>query len=96
MKAVLFHAIALVVLFGALQVSELVAVSCTDMTERALQLRDLLFVGGTVCIMIRMFKTDLFRKGSDVDLCPVLALREYLRVGRTMWVLFLFTWVALC
>lgn len=89
-EALLFHAVVLVSFWGALRVSEVMAMLRADMTGRALKLGDLCFVGGEVCLTIWMSKTDQLRKGSrielgpcsNVELCPVFALQEYLALRR--------------
>ncbi|XP_054852797.1 uncharacterized protein LOC129341561 isoform X1 [Eublepharis macularius] len=85
-EAALFHAAALTAFFGALRVGELVAQSRLDLSQRALLLQDVRFVGEKVSLRIRSSKTDQHRKGStvwlgscaDAELCPVRGLRAYL------------------
>lgn len=73
-------------LLGRLRVSERVKVSRTDSSWKALRLADLVLSSNTGVITIWSSKTDHLGKGacieletcSDVKLCPVQALQEYL------------------
>ena len=84
----LFHAAALVAFFGAMRISELVALGKRDMSRRALQLDDIIIHNGQLRIRIRRSKTDQQGRGrqvilgqcSLVKICPVKAVIEFLRL----------------
>lgn len=85
-EGVLFHAASLLAFFGVLRVSELVPGSRNDRSDRALRLENVQFSGDSMGVWICWSKTDQRQRGVLLnlgpsgfrDLCPVLALREYL------------------
>lgn len=87
-EAALFHAAALIAFFGALRVSELVASSKRDTSDRALHLDDVILGTNTILIKIRRSKTDQAGQGKQVQLhgcddpklCPIKALASFLEV----------------
>ncbi|XP_067320652.1 uncharacterized protein [Anolis sagrei] len=84
-EQVLFHAAALTAFFGALRVSELVALSKSDTSHRALLISDIKVLHDSMEINIRASKTDQESKGqvfrllkcSEEDLCPVMAMTQF-------------------
>lgn len=85
-EACLFHTAALVALFGALCISELVAHSKEDQCMRNLLFQDAQFSDFGVVLRVHKSKTDQMGKGCDVslgfcsesELCPVIAPHTYI------------------
>uniref|UniRef100_A0ABM5GIN9 Uncharacterized protein isoform X1 n=1 Tax=Pogona vitticeps TaxID=103695 RepID=A0ABM5GIN9_9SAUR len=81
----LFRAAALMAFFGALRISELVALGKRDVSRRALQLDDVTVRDGQVRIRLRSSKTDQHGNGcmvilgrcSIVKICPVRAVGDF-------------------
>ena len=82
----LFHAAVLVAFWGAMWISELVALGKGDTSRKALQLEDVVVQEGQVKIRIWRSKTDQQSKGRHVilgqcslcNICPVKAVREFM------------------
>ncbi len=87
-EASLFTALYTLAFFGFFRVSELVAASGTDRSNRALLLSDTLVAGdqSQMQILLRTSKTDKHGRGTRIDiqsvpksiLCPVAAMSNYL------------------
>uniref|UniRef100_A0ABM5EUS7 Integrase/recombinase xerD homolog n=1 Tax=Pogona vitticeps TaxID=103695 RepID=A0ABM5EUS7_9SAUR len=81
----LFRAAALLAFFGAMRISELVALGRNDVSRRALQLEDVAVWDGQVRVRLRSSKTDQYGKGNMVilgqctleNICPVRAMKEF-------------------
>ena len=81
----LFRAAALMAFFGALRISELVALGKRDVSRRAVQLEDVTVQDGQVRIRLRSSKTDQYGNGcmvvlgrcSIVKICPVRAVGDF-------------------
>ena len=82
----LFHAAAVIAFFGAMRISELVALSKTDVSGRALQWGDVSLQKGRVICCIRRSKTDQLGKGRQVALgtCSVRKICPVRAIGRFM------------
>ncbi|XP_067322379.1 tyrosine recombinase XerC-like [Anolis sagrei] len=84
-EQVLYHSAALTAFFGALRVSELVALSKSDTSHRALLISDVKVFQDSMEIRVRASKTDQEAKGqvirllkcSEEDLCPVVAMTQF-------------------
>ena len=82
----LFQAAALVAFFGAMRISELVALGKGDVSRKALQYEDVMVMGDQIIIRIRSSKADQVGRGSQVrmgrcsreSLCPVKAVKEFM------------------
>ncbi|XP_078242407.1 integrase/recombinase xerD homolog isoform X1 [Pogona vitticeps] len=87
-ESALFKAATLVAFFGALRVSELVAMGRADTSCMALQLKDVLLQDGLLRIMVRRSKVDQSGKGKQLvlgkcsirSICPVKAVQEFLEI----------------
>ncbi|XP_067326779.1 integrase/recombinase xerD homolog [Anolis sagrei] len=85
-EQLLFHAAALTAFFAALRVSELVAASKNDKSQKALIRSDITMSHNCLEIYIRSSKTDQESRGSVItltqcsaaDLCPIQALSQYI------------------
>uniref|UniRef100_A0ABM5GIP4 Uncharacterized protein isoform X2 n=1 Tax=Pogona vitticeps TaxID=103695 RepID=A0ABM5GIP4_9SAUR len=81
----LFRAAALLAFFGAMRISELVALGKKDVSRKALQLDDVTVWDDQVKVRLRSSKTDQYGFGcmvilgqcSLVSICPVRAIREF-------------------
>nr|XP_060627626.1 uncharacterized protein LOC132772780 [Anolis sagrei ordinatus]XP_060627628.1 uncharacterized protein LOC132772781 [Anolis sagrei ordinatus]XP_060643558.1 uncharacterized protein LOC132782694 [Anolis sagrei ordinatus] len=84
-EQVLYHAAGLTAFFGALRVSELVALSKSDTSHRALLISDIKVFQDSMEIRVRTSKTDQEAKGQVIrllkcgeeDLCPVAAMTQF-------------------
>uniref|UniRef100_A0ABM5GDC1 Integrase/recombinase xerD homolog n=1 Tax=Pogona vitticeps TaxID=103695 RepID=A0ABM5GDC1_9SAUR len=85
-EKVLFHAAALVAFFGAMRISELVALGKGDVSRNALQFDDVMVQGEQVVVRIRSSKADQTGRGchlrmgrcSRESICPVKAVKEFI------------------
>lgn len=81
-----FRAVSIVLFFGAFRPSEVLSASARDFSGRALQLKDISFIGGALIITLRYSKTDQRGAGCRVrlgqakngSLCPMRTMRTYL------------------
>lgn len=83
-------------IFGALRKSELVAQSKEDQSWRALLFQDVQFSDFSIVLQVQQSKTEKIGKGcnvslgfcSELELCPVVALRTYISLRGRAGLLF--------